>query len=62
MKKAILILLVGLFWCNVGVAATYKLERCYFYNTEPKVAKLPDQWKVAIYKKFDPRMYEKFEF
>jgi membrane-associated protease RseP (regulator of RpoE activity) len=62
MKKAIAIIILGLMWCNVGVAATYKLERCHIYNTTPVIDKLPDNYKVFVSQKFDPLNFEKFAF
>ena len=47
MKKAILVLLVGLFWCNVGFAKEITLKKCF--NT-------------YVYDKFDKDEFEKFYF
>ena len=36
MKKVILVLLVGMFWCNVGFAETYELKNCRYVNSKSK--------------------------
>ena len=54
-------MVLGLLWCNVGVTATYKLERCYNYNVTPDLDELPPKFFVNISNKFDPLLYEKFE-
>ena len=36
MKKAILILAMGLLWCNVGYAETYELKNCRYVHSKSK--------------------------
>ena len=53
MKKAILILLVGLFWCNTSFAI--KLSKCFAFDA--------DEWtRDIISSEFEHEIYETREF